>query len=242
MLVVPFVVGAIARAESGEPVAFLVPLLVCWMTGYAAFFTASGWLKAPAARRARWVRPFLIESGITLLAGLCALALTGPHLAWWIPVFAVLLLPALALAWRRRERDWTGGLLTVAAASAMTLVARYPDPGTLASAPDLTHMLIITGATFAYFFGTVLYVKTTIRERGSRPFYTASLLWHLAATVAAAGLALAGLTTWWWTAFFAVTTMRAAVVPRLSPPPRPKTIGLAEGALSLALVLGAAII
>lgn len=241
MLVVPFAVGTVARLESGEPSWFLVPLLLCWIAGYFAFFAASGWLKAPASRRGAWVRPFVIAAAITLLSGIATLVLAGPRLAWWIPGFVVLLTPALLLARLRRERDWTAGALTVAAASVMTLVARYPDPTQMLAAQDLTRMLVHTGATFAYFFGTVLYVKTNIRERGSRTFYAASVGWHVAATILAGALGAAGLAPWWWTVFFLAATARAVVVPRLVPALTPRTIGLVEGVFSAALVVGAAV-
>lgn len=238
MLLVPFLVGVMARLRSGEPAWFLAPLLVCWLAGYVAFFTASGWLKAPPARRGPWVRPFLIAAAVTGVGGLAAMALTGPLLAAWLPVFVLLLTPALWLAHRRREREWTGGALTVAAASAMILVARYPDPTQLPGSPDLTRTLLDTGVVFAYFFGTVLYVKTNIRERGNQRFFIASVCWHLTATLASAALAWTGTVSWWWTLFFAATLVRAVLVPRRNPPLTPRTIGLTEGVFSLALILG----
>ncbi|MFV0407635.1 MAG: YwiC-like family protein [Propioniciclava sp.] len=237
MLVVPFVVGSLIRVESREPAAFLIPLLGCWVAGYVAFYTASGWLKAPPARKASWVRPLLVSAALTLGAGMAAVGLSTPRLLWWLPAFVAVLVPSLDLARRRRERHWLGGALTVAAAAMMLLVARYPDPATMVAAADLTPTLVSAGATFAYFFGTVLYVKTNIRERGNHRFLAASVGWHAVAMVAAATVAVAGLATWGWFMFFTATTIRAAVVPRRTPPFSPKALGLAEGALSIALVL-----
>lgn len=239
MLIVPFLVGVVERVRSGESVLFLIPLGVCWFAGYFAFFAVSGWLKAPAKRRAVWVRPIAVASALTFIAGLVTVVLTGPQLAWWIPAFAVFLIPALVLAKRRRERDWTGGALTVAAASVMTLVARYPSPGDLMAAPDRTAMLILTGGIFAYFFGTVLYVKTNIRERGSRPYLLASLVWHAASLLVFAVLAATGVAQWWWSTFFVATLVRAVLVPRRQPPLRPAPIGIIEGVFC-AVLLGAA--
>ncbi|MFV0451055.1 MAG: YwiC-like family protein [Propioniciclava sp.] len=239
MLLIPFLVGVIARAEAARPALFLVPLFVCWIVGYFAFYAASGWLKSAPARREVWVRPFLVEAAVTLVSGAAALLLTGPALAWWIPAFAVLLTSALGLARRRRERNWTGGALTVAAASLMILVARYPDPTEMLTAPDLTRVLVHTVATFAYFFGTVLHVKTNIRERGNPRFLVASVSWHAGASASFAALAALGVSGWWWPIFFGITTVRAAVIPRRTPVPRPRTIGLIEAGFSAALALGA---
>lgn len=240
MLTVPFIAGAVERLRSGEPAAFLIPLGGCWIVGYFAFFAASGWLKAPPKRRAVWVRPLLVEAFLTLVAGVITLLLTGPVLAAWAPAFVVLLVPALVLAHLRRERDWTGGALTVAAASLMTLVARYPDPAELMSALDRASMLVLTGGIFAYFFGTILYVKTNIRERGSRPYLVASVVWHAASLAVYTVLAAAGAAQWWWSVFFAATLTRAVLVPRRQPPLRPAPIGVIEGLFCAVIIVAAA--
>ena len=121
----------------------------------------------------------------------------------------------------------------------MALVVRFPDPRTLPGS-DWLDPVLVSGGLFAYFFGTVLYVKTNIRERGSRGFLAASIGWHAAATLLAALLASGGVLPWWWTAFFAATTLRAAWVPRLGW--TAKRLGLVEvaftAALACAFVLG----
>ena len=87
MLAVPYLLGAILRLRSGEPAWFLVPLFVCWLAGYVAFYNASGWLKAPARRRPAWVRPTLVAGGVAVASGLATLAAVAP--AWWVLFFAV---------------------------------------------------------------------------------------------------------------------------------------------------------
>ena len=125
----------------------------------------------------------------------------------------------------------------IAAASLMLLVVRFPDPVTLLDAgADAVRPLLLAGAMFAYFFGTVLYVKTNIRERGSRPFLIASIGWHAGATVAASALASAGPLPWWWAGFFLITTVRAADVPRRVWTPR--RIGFLEACLCVVMLIG----
>ena len=241
MLVLPFVVGVVLRARAGDLQPYLVPLFAFWMLGYFTFHAASQWLKAPPKRRPGFVRPSLVYAAAAAVAGLATLALAGWRILAWAPFYLPLLLPALWLASRRRERDTLGGALTVAAASLMTLVARFTSPADLghpfADRPTFTALAAAVGL-FAYFFGTVLYVKTNIRERGNRGYLAASVLWHAAATALAAVVALLGGLAWWWVVFFALTTVRAAVVPRLRPAWTPRRIGLAEVAFSSAVLLG----
>lgn len=240
MLILPFVVGVILRARAGDLQPHLLPLFVFWMLGYFTFHAASQWLKAPPKRRPGFVRPTLVYAAAATVAGLTTLALAGWRILAWAPLYLPLLLPALWLASRRKERATLGGALTVAAASLMTLVARFTSPADLGhplADPPTFAAVAAAVALFVYFFGTVLYVKTNIRERGHRGYLAASVLWHAGATVAAAVAALGGL-AWWWTGFFALTTARAAVVPRLVPPWTPQRIGFLEVAFSSAALLG----
>lgn len=216
MLVTPFLFGLVLAVRAGAAGWWLAPLFACWMLGYFAFHDASLWLKAAPRKRPTYVRPLLTYAAASGAAGVLTLALGGWAMALWALAYLPLLLPALWLASRRRERATVGGALTVAAASLMTLVARFPDPRTLLApgAPWL-YPALVAALLFAYFFGTVLYVKTNIRERGSRGYLLASVGWHAAATLVTAALAAAGALAWWWAVFFAATTVRSAVVPRL---------------------------
>lgn len=236
MLVAPFVLGAILRLRSGEPAWFLLPLFVCWLIGYVAFYNASGWLKAPPARRQQWVQATLAAGALAAASGLVALVLAGSALAWWVSAFATLTAPALVLASRRHERALIGGLLTIAAACLLTVVARFPDPAGLVGSPDAATTLVAAGGSFAYFFGTVPYVKTNVRERRSRGYYAASVGYHVAVTLVAVAAFVVGVAPSWWIIFFAATAVRAAVVPRLATPLHVSQIGFIEVGLSATLI------
>lgn len=212
MLVVPFLLGTFLRLTDGASGWFLVPLFVCWMVGYFAFHAASGWLKAPPGRKAGWVRPLVVYTAITAAAGLLTLVTAGWRILLWAPAFLPLVVPALWLAAQRNERATIGGALTIAAASLMIPIARHPDPAD-ALATTTWPTWLLTLLVFAYFFGTVLYVKTNIRERGSRPWLVGSIGYHAGWTALAAVLAGLGMLPWWWTPFFALTTLRAALIP-----------------------------
>lgn len=228
---------------------YAATLFAFWMLGYFAFNALSVWLKTGPFdklrdrpdklrdRRDALRRPLIVYALAAAVFGLATLALAGPAILGWVPVYAVLLVPAIVLAAQRHERATLGGGLTTAAASLMILVVTHPDPAALLNwTPYARSAVALAALLFGYFFGTVLYVKTNIRERGSRAFYTASVLWHGLVAAAAAALAAAGAASVWWVGLFAVATLRAVVVPRLQPPVTPLRIGLLEIGLSVAIL------
>lgn len=84
-------------------------------------------------------------------------------------------------------------------------------------------------AVFAYFMGTVLYVKTMIRERGSIGYRRASVGYHPMVFV---------LATWWHPllgVFFGLALARAWLLPGRAL--RPVHVGIVEIALSAALLV-----
>ena len=89
-------------------------------------------------------------------------------------------------------------------------------------------MLLALGQ-FLYFGGTVLYVKSLIRERGNTGFLVLSVAAHAVATLVV--LAFSG----WLAVVFLLLTLRAALVPRLHV--RPGQIGAAEMVSVLAVGL-----
>ena len=241
MLVVPFVAGVVLRTRDASPAVHLLPEFAFWMLGYFAFHAASQWLKAAPKRRPAFVRPTLTYAVASGAFGLLTLLLAGWGLLGWAPFYLPLLLPALWLAAQRHERATVGGALTIAAASLMTLVARYDSPAALAADPGARTPLLTAALVFAYFFGTVLYVKTNIRERGNPTFLAASVAWHAAATAACLALAAGAAWPGWWSGFFAVTTVRAILVPRRRPAATARQVGIGEAVLSTLLVAGIAL-
>lgn len=246
MLVVPFLAGVVLRQRGLFLDWYLVPLFAFWMLGYLTFNAASGWLKAAPARRRSYLKPLVSYGSLTAAMGLWTLWLAGPAQLWWLPVFVPPVAGALWLASRRRERVLLGGALTVAAASLMTLVVRFPSPLDLMSAwggPAVTTAIIVTGFVFGYFFGTVLYVKTMIRERGELAWLNASIAWHAGLTIIAAVLAWSGQVGRVWPLFFLATTIRAWFMPHLAEgrPVSPKVVGFVEIGFSVALLVAVAL-
>lgn len=243
MIIVPFLLGCLAAERAAELGAAHLTLLAFWTLGYFAFNAASGWLKSAARVRPRYTSATLTYAAAAAVFGIITLALTGWHQLCWVPVFGVLIVPALWLASQRKERATAGGFLTTLAAALMLPVARYLkyDPSTAAALPaDLPAVLATTGAVFLYFFGTVLYVKTNIRQRGSRGYLIASCSYHLVVLVVVLAGWWGGLLPGWWIGIAAVLLLRAVLVPRLQL--RPAPIGIVEVVISSVILLLGAVV
>ena len=217
MLAGPLLVGILA----GGPAWVHLPLTVTWFLGYFAFFAAGLWLKS--GRKARF-RPPVVVYSLACIPPAVAVLLMEPGLLRWVPAFAPLLITGLVLAAERKDRSLASGLATTAAASLMTAVAYDAGPG-----DDWSLAWVLTGVMAAYYVGTLLYVKTMIRERGNRAYEVASVAWHAVAAVLLAAV------SWWLAAVFALLTVRAYAAPRLRL--TPKQVGIGELVLNVLLVL-----
>lgn len=239
MLIAPFWLGAILRAQEVGWAWWTIPLFVAWLVGYLAFAAGSLWLKS--RRKPRYLKPLGVYAGVAGAAGLLALGLAGPALAGWAIAYVPLTGVTIWLVAHRQERSTLSGLLTILAAALMAVTVRYPNPlqalGALAAGPAPGWWL--GGICFAYFFGTVPYVKTLIRERGHLAWVVGSVGFHAAATALAAVAAAFGQIAWTWTGFFALTTLRALLVPVLGPlsgrTVTPKAAGFGEIGFTLLL-------
>ena len=233
MLASPLLVGALAAGL--RPVHLLLGAF--WFAGYFAFFAASVWLKS--GRRPRHLRPVQVYVALAAVLGAATLA-ASPGLLRWAPAFAVPLGIGLWSSATRNERALVSGLATTVGSAIMALVAYDAGGGT-----SWLRAWTLAAVQAAYFAGTVFYVKSLIRERGSATFLRASIGYHLAvAAVAAVALLLTraqpttgtGL-SWLVVAVLALLAARAVAVPRLTPAPSPKQIGLGEVGATVAVAL-----
>ncbi len=168
MLVLPYLAGvAVAGFEWPD-----IPLLGAWIAGYLFSYYA---LQAVKVRRpARFREQLLLYGAITTpLAALVVLA--RPEVLWYAPPYAVLLGVNAWYAWRRQERALLNDIASVAQSCLMVFVT-----ATTAEVPP-GEVLVAFLAVLGYFTGTVFYVKTMIRERGSIPYRRASVVWHAVA-------------------------------------------------------------
>lgn len=220
MLASPFLLGALA-AGPAEPVWRLLPLAAFWVTGYLAFSAASLWLRS--GRKSRYWPPVRMYAVLAAALGLLTLAVS-PGLIRWVPAFVPPLTVGLWAAATRHDRDTLAGLATVLGSALMTLVAYEAGGGA-----DLRQAALLAFGQFLYFGGTVLYVKSVIRERGNRRYLALSVGCHAVATLCALAVSPA------LALVFVLLTVRAAVVPQLHL--RPVQIGVGEIASTLAVGL-----
>ena len=100
---------------------------------------------------------------------------------------------------------------------------------------------LVAALLLAYLFGTVLYVKTMIRERGVRSYVVASVAYHAAVTAAAGVVAVVHDPSWWWaTAFLVAATVRAATLP--GRPLSPRAVGIGEIVATVLLLVVALVV
>jgi hypothetical protein len=208
MLAMPLAVGVLAAGPAWVD----LPLTAFWFAGYLAFNATGLWLKS--GRQRRYLPPVRAYAVLAAALGAVTLAM-DPGLVRWVPLFVVPLVVGLVASARRDDRSLWSGIATSAGSSLMVLVAYDAGGGT-----DWARAWTLTGVVAAYLVGTVLYVKSMIRERDDERFQWLSALAHAGATVAMVWVSP------WLVVVFAALTIRAAVLPayRLSP----KVVGLGE--------------
>jgi hypothetical protein len=218
MLLLPYLAGLLAAGFRWPD----LPLLGAWLCGYLLSYYL---LQAVKTRRIHRFRPpILLYAPLTAGFALPVL-IARPQVLVLAPGYALLIAVNAYYAWRRRERALLNDLASVLQSCLMVFVlgAVAGVPAGRVAAPFVVILLYLTG--------TVLYVKTMIRERGSRPYHRASIAFHALAlaVVAPLGPVPAGV--------FALLLARAWLLPHR--PLSPKQVGLLEIVASV-LTLGAA--
>lgn len=216
MLALPFLVGVACT----RPAWLHLPLLLAWLGGYLLSYYA---LLALKTRHPRRVAPQLrLYATVTLPAAL-AVVIAQPAVLWSAPAFAVLLGVNAVAARNRDDRSLSGGLASVLQSCLMV-----PLAAVVAGVPP-QDVALPALAVLAYFTGSLLYVKTMIRNRGDARYLRASIAFHALAVVGAAVVA------WPLAIPFGWLLARAAWLPRLDL--TPKQVGLVEVVNSLALLV-----
>jgi YwiC-like protein len=218
MLLVPYLAGVVVAGFRWPD----LPLLGAWLAGYLLSYFV---LQAVKTRRpARFRAPLIRYAPITAVLGVVVLA-TCPRVLVWAPAYAVLFAVNVWFATRRDERALANDLASVVQSCLMVFVA-----ATVAGRPPQS-VVVPFVLVLLYFTGTVLYVKTMIRERDSLPYRRASIAYHAAALIAAAFTGALPAVV------FALLLARAAALPGRAL--TPKRVGLIEIAASAAVLIAA---
>lgn len=217
MLLLPYLIGVLIAGFRWPH----LPLLGAWLAGYLFSYYALQAIKSRRPGRFRQQLLLYLPS-VALLGGI--VVLVRPTVLAYAPVYALLLALNGVYAWRRQERAVVNDLVSVVQSCLMVFVV-----ATVAGVP-VGRMAVPFAALLLYFVGTVWYVKTMIRERGSVSFYRASIGYHVAAVAAAAALSLP------LAVLFAAFAVRAVLLPRRDL--APKQVGLIEIAACVLLAVG----
>jgi hypothetical protein len=216
MLLMPYLVGVVCAGPSWPQ----LPLLVAWIGGYLLSYYVFLAVKTRQLSRVR--QQVLVYSVVTAPAALLVLVLR-PELLAFAPLYAVLVAVNAWYAWRRSERALLNDLAAVIQGCLMVLVA--------AGAAGVAPLAVLEPFVLVllYFAGTVLFVKTMIRERGDPRYLKGSIAFHAAAAVAA------GVIAWPLALPFGWFLVRAAWLPHRSL--TPKQVGFVEIANCVVLLV-----
>jgi hypothetical protein len=216
MLAVPYFAGLIAAGYRWPD----LPLAGAWLSGYLLSYFVFQAIKS--RRPARYRTQHLLYAGVA--APLTALVVAArPAVLWYAPAYAALFAVNAWYAARRRERALANDLAAVLQSCLIV-----PVVATIAGRPPAT-VLPVFVLCLAYFAGTVLYVKTMIRERGNRTYRRWSAGYHVVALGAAVWVSP------WAAVLFAWLLARAILLPTRGWSPR--RAGLVEMANCLMLLV-----
>ncbi len=225
ILAVPLLLGVAATRPSAWH-------LVLGLAAAGAYLGSVAVLEWSRTRRAGWLRPAAAFGVPFVIAGLLLVAVE-PRLIV-IAAFAGATSIAILLAVPRDgPRGFFVGLLEIAQALALA-----PAAALVSDAFEPRATALATFAAALYLVGSLLVVRSLIRERGNRAFLGASLAYHVVAVA---------LAVWFlplpYAVLMALLLLRAALLPatqaQLGPGPRrlrPIHVGLVEIVASLSLV------
>lgn len=229
-LIVPAVIVSFLGAGNGIGFIFFLT----WVSGYpVSYFLGRALIMR--IRRGSWTAKAKTElqSAIPWIAitffGVSSLVALRPWLSLYGIFVIVLWSISVYLSWAGRERGITNDLLLVGLAS-MEPVLMYQVAKNHSSLNGIPHEIWIAALMSMLFFaGSVVHVKSLIREVKNRNWRLGSLIYHL--------VVLALLTVFarpWYLAIpFALALVRTIVV---KPGLRPGTLGVVELGVSIALI------
>lgn len=168
MLVVPYLAALVVAGWRWLD----LPLLLAWLSGYLLSYYA---LTAVKTHRPGRVRAQLITYAAVTVPLLAVVVAARPAVLRYAPAYALLAAVNVWYSHRRQERALVNDLASVVQACLMVFVV-----ATVAGVAP-ARVVEVFVIMLAYFAGTVLYIKTVIRERENVRYHRASIGYHAAA-------------------------------------------------------------
>ncbi|GAX91390.1 YwiC-like family protein [Effusibacillus lacus] len=233
MLFAPLLVGMFAGGLAASHV-----LLVLSMLGvYLASYPLIQWFKNP--KRNAHLRGWILGYGAASAVLGLPLVYLYPKLVWLALPAAVVLMINIGFAVRKQERHILNDLVAISGLSLGGVAAYYVSTNGF----DLTSGVIWLSC-FLVFTGSVLHVKSLIREKGNRTIKAAANIYHvlLVALPIAAEFAFPELLPYKWMSLaFAFSAIKVWVTP-FNKPMRSLTIGMIEIANTVWFAISAGIV
>lgn len=204
----------------------LVPTTLAWVLAYPAAWAVTGRLSAP--RPERFDRALRVWCPLAVLAGAPVLV-ARPWLVWVVVLYTGLWLVNLRYAHHRRERSLVNDLVLVAECCLMVPVLVGIGVPATGWRPPLEvldgHVALLVLVCFVTLTGSVLHVKSLIRERADPRYARAARDFSVAGAVAVAAVAAGIGAPDWPTLVLLAAATRCWWVPRGW---RPARVGLVE--------------
>lgn len=227
MLLVPFLLGVAAS----HPSAWQLVLAGTALTGYLTSTTLQAW--ARARRPPEYRSPIVVYGAVFAVGGLI-LVVAFPLLLLSLVVVVPAAIVVFQGARPGTRRDLANSLAQVAQALILVPAAAY-----VSGEVDLEPIVAYTAVAAAYLAGTVLVVRSVLRERGNRTFVTLSVGFHVIVTLLAIILYPSG-----YALLAALLTGRSLALPVIQRrwasggrTLRPIQVGMVEIAASMAVVV-----
>ena len=215
----------------------LPAVAIAWVSAYPLSWAATG--RLTARRPERFDHALMTWAPIALLAGI-PLVVACPWLVWVLVVYAALWLVNLGFASDRRERSLANDLVLVAECTLMVPVVLGIGGAEAGWSPPYdvldSHLLLPVVACACALLGSVLHVKSLIRERRNPRYAVASRAFAVAATLAVAVAAGASDRSLWVVLPFGALAARTWLV--RGPGWRPARLGMVELAGLVLVVVG----
>lgn len=228
-LIVPLVLGAVLGAGTWAGAVFAVG----WIAAYPASYFG-GRALIYRIRRGEWSRKARTELraaapwAVAAAAAAVVLMLLQPLLLLAGVGIAGVWAVSLVLTWQGRERGILNDLLMVLLAASAPWLMWFSGAGTPVQAVP-SGIVLACEVTALYFTGSVIHVKSLIREADDRRWHVASIGYHLVV------LPVAFLLGPWLLLPFGFALVRTIV---MRPPLRPAVIGAVEIVASVLIVVG----